>query len=260
MPPFKRQTVFYEAIEKRLQEYPLGPSSPIEAACRYVLLTKGSRLRPQLVCSVANHFGKDGSEAALGVEFFHMASLVADDLPCMDDATMRRGQTPVHHRFSESIALLTSYAFISLGYEQIRKGIEDPSRLSLAIAHASYATGLFGAVLGQALDLYPVALDEKSALEIIRKKSGALFALSLVLGWLSGGGPLSSLEEVKEAGMHYGTAYQIADDMADWEEDEKKKSLNLCLLLGRDSAEKLFHQEEAKAKAAFAKLGLADLF
>ena len=88
----------------------LGPKSPLRDACAYALATGGKRVRPALVLMIADALneGADASYAALAIEFFHTASLVADDMPSMDDDDFRRDKPSVHKQFGEGAALLVT--------------------------------------------------------------------------------------------------------------------------------------------------------
>lgn len=224
----------------------LGPPSELRDACAYALQTGGKRFRPALVYIMAEALGKNRAvdEAALAVELFHTASLIADDLPCMDDEEMRRGKPTVHHKFGEATALLATYALIAAGYDCLRKNALDPKVLPAALESAAFTTGLFGATGGQFLDLYPPKLDEEALTDIVQKKTGALFELSFVLGWLYGGGELEKLPLVKKGAGHFGRAFQIVDDFVDLPDDLKAgRKINYPALLGVERAQEILQQE-----------------
>ncbi len=146
----------------------LGNKTHLRDACEYALLNGGRRFRPVLVMMVADAIGKkaDVSQAALAIEFFHTASLVADDLPCMDDDDERRQKPSLHKVYGETIALLVSYALIAAGYECLAKNAQalrqsnasfshNSDRIcTLALENATYNTGLQGATGGQFLDVF----------------------------------------------------------------------------------------------------------
>jgi geranylgeranyl diphosphate synthase, type II len=247
-------------IEQRLQEYieQLGPKSPLRDACEYALLNGGKRFRPALVLMIAQAIGFeiDVFPAAMGIEFFHTASLIADDLPCMDNDDVRRNKPTVHRVYGESIALLSTYAFISAGYACLARNAQMIKHSShpfaqqsdhlcvLAFENASYNTGLQGATGGQYLDLAPPDLSLAVLKEVIYKKTVTLFEISFVLGWLFGGGELIHLDLVKKGAAHFGMAFQIADDLEDMEQDlEHNHSLNIANVLGKEDATQMFHKE-----------------
>lgn len=240
--------------EIRLSLTRLGADSKLKAACEYAM-TNGKRFRPALVMMMANALLSKHSviEAALAVEFFHTASLIADDLPCMDDDDERREVPALHKAFGEASALLASYALIAAGYEALARnarqlelsGIEHAEKIGLlALENATFNTGIHGATGGQFLDLFPPELSLAILNETMIKKTVSLFETSLVLGWLFGGGNLSKLPLVKKAAYHYGMAFQLADDLEDYRADKKgRREVNAVSLLGKEEAEKAFHNE-----------------
>lgn len=252
--PFKKK------IERGIQESfsVLGEKNALREACEYALLNGGKRIRPALVLMIANALGHkaDVLQAALAVEYFHTASLIADDLPCMDNDDMRRDNPSVHKVYGESIALLASYALIAEGYRCLAKNAEllKKSQLpfapladricTLALENATENTGIFGATGGQFLDLFPPKHSLEAIEEVIKKKTVSLFEISFVLGWLFGGGSLEQIDAVKKSAYHFGMAFQIADDLSDFEQDSKQeKTSNLAIVFGVEKAKKMFHEE-----------------
>lgn len=236
-----------------------GPKTPLRDAVEYALRNGGKRFRPAIVYLVAEALGKPFSvtDAALSIEYFHTASLVADDLPCMDDDDERREKPALHKAFDEATALLATYALISAGYDRIRLAAElheDPRVLSLAIESASKNTGILGASGGQYLDLYPPQIDEMTLLQAIDLKTGTLFEISFVFGWVFGGGDLNQLNLVKRAALGFGRAFQISDDFLDLAEDQH--GMNYPQVAGRERARELMLSELTAYEEALKKLRL----
>lgn len=251
---------YKQLIEQRLQESieQLGPKNFLRDACKYALLNGGKRFRPALVLMIAKALGYevDVLQAAMGVEFFHTASLIADDLPCMDNENERRQKPTVHRVYGESVALLATYALISAGYACLAKNTQIIRESShpfahhvdalcvLALENATANTGLCGATGGQYLDLVPPNFTVALLREVIQKKTVTLFEISFVLGWLFGGGELTQLPLVKKSAAHFGMAFQIADDLDDREQDlAHPQSLNIANVLGKEEAKHMFHEE-----------------
>lgn len=246
--PFKKQ------IESALNEA-FHNSSKLDEACRYSLEKGGKRFRPALVLMVAKALGKpfEVIKAALAVEYFHTASLIADDLPCMDDDDERRGEMSLHVAFGEARALLASYALIAEGYRLLaengkdleKSGLENGATIALAvIENASYNTGIGGAAGGQDLDLFPPKIDKDTYIETVLKKTVSLFEISFVTGWLFGAGSIDKLDKVKKAAYHYGMAFQMADDFDDYQEDQNEERLmNAVSLFGQKKAYEIFQEE-----------------
>ena len=230
----------------------LGPKTQLRDACEYALLNGGKRFRPALVLMIAKALGSkiDASQAALAIEYFHTASLIADDLPCMDDDDFRREKPSTHKIFGEGSALLASYALISAGYGCIVKNSQilptnGDQVCRLALENATENTGLLGATGGQFLDLFPPDLSIETLREIIHKKTVSLFEISFIFGWLFGGGDLHRLDEVKKAASHFGMAFQIADDLTDVAQDIKnQRKVNFALVFGPENALDAFRIEK----------------
>ncbi|NGX55736.1 MAG: Farnesyl diphosphate synthase [Chlamydiae bacterium] len=237
-----------------------GPKGVLRDAIEYALRNGGKRLRPAIVLMVADALGKrlDVSDAALSVEFFHTSSLIADDLPCMDDDDERRNCPALHKAFDEATALLATYALIAEGYARIGRNAKNEEVLSLALANAAHNAGILGLTGGQHLDLNPPQqLDESTVREAIAKKTGALFELSFVFGWLFGGGEPLSLPEVKKAAHHFGTIFQIVDDFADFAEDAaNKRKVNYPAIVGVERAKSVLAQEFVDLKQVLESLEL----
>lgn len=244
----------------------------LSQAIRYALMGSGKRFRPVIVHIVADALGNELSviKAALATEFFHTASLIADDLPCMDDEEFRRERLTVHKVYGEATALLASYALISEGFRQIyengevMKASNSPfshlalEATSIALECASRSTGIQGATMGQFLDLFEKKQGLKEVEEVIRLKTITLFEGAFVLGWIFGGGDFSQLERVKKLSHHFGMAFQIRDDLLDLEEDLKKeKKSSMAILLGENGAKLRFFAEMESFQTLLHELRLA---
>lgn len=229
LPPYQKRVE--QAIQSHIEL--IGPPSKVRDACLYALETGGKRFRPALVMMVAEGLGADVNldYASFAVECFHTASLIADDLPCMDNDPCRRDCPSTHIKFGEETALLATYALIAAGYDALARQSEStPHLTSLAISCASQTTGLYGATGGQYFDLHPTNDSREELERVILLKTVSLFELSFVLGWIFGGGDISKLPGVRKLAYDFGMAFQIADDLDDWDQDE----INLAKLLGRE--------------------------
>lgn len=278
MAPLKNLTTsvlkpYQDRIEKQIQDEieQLGVKNHLRDACEYVLLSKGKRFRPALVLMIAERISKDANvlQAAMSVELFHAASLIADDLPCMDNDKERRGKPTVHTIYGESVALLATYALISAGYHSLVKNgqvlknstlpfaHQSDSLTVLAIENVSLLTGCLGTTGGQFLDLYPPNYTLPVIREVIYKKTVTLFEISFVLGWLFGGGETSCLDLVKKSANHFGMAFQLIDDFEDMAQDSlSKNSSNIANLLGKETVMKMFHGEIEQFHETIKELGL----
>ena len=232
-------------LERFIEE--MGEKNTLRDACAYSLLNGGKRLRPILVLMIAEALGKEQKvmPAALSVEFFHTASLLADDLPCMDDDDERRKRPSLHIAFGEDVAILTSYALIAEGYGGIyRNALGRPDLALLCLEAATRCAGINGATNGQFLDLYPPDSSLDTIKKIIYQKTVTLFEISFVYGWLFGGGDPSELEKVKQCAYHLGMAFQTADDLLDSLQDEIRQSpINIAKAMGEKGAREFFEKE-----------------
>ncbi len=247
------QQSFHQALSADIET--LGEKSKLLDAINYALTSPGKRFRPIITLVMAKSLANaiDVMDAALSIEYMHTASLIIDDLPCMDDDEMRRGKPCLHKVFGETTALLASYTLINFAYEKIyaagnvlkKSGLPNAYEASMiALGEAAKAAGIFGATGGQFLDLFP----PKKSLEMIRRviyqKTVCLFEIAFLFGWLFGGGDLEKITLVKTIAGHFGMAFQIADDLQDQAQDgQKSEGMNIALFLGREKAQNLFDEE-----------------
>ncbi len=258
----ERSTLFSikDKIERELAKsiFGFGEKTKLRDACEYALKSGGKRFRPLIVYLVADALGQghDVRDGALAVEFFHTSSLIIDDLPCMDDDDERRNKPSLHKVYGESTALLASYALMIAGFEKIHfaadalKALGDSyAKISdrigqLALALAAERAGILGATGGQFLDLFPEQRSLEVIKKIIHKKTITLFEVSFIFGWIFGGGNPESVDEIARIAGHFGLAFQIADDMHDLLQDEKKqRDTNIVRFLGRERTLQIFTAE-----------------
>lgn len=216
-----------------------GSGSPpkLKEAMRYAVFPGGARLRPRLCLTVACANGDDNREladgAAAAIELLHCASLVHDDLPCFDDASLRRGKPSVHKKFGERIAVLTGDALIVLAFQTLAKaGGDAPHRLAQLIRIVARSVGMPGGIAaGQAWECEPaVCLADYQ-----RSKTGALFAAATMAGAAAAG---VEPDGWRTLGEKLGEAYQVADDVRDVTADpvEIGKPVGRDAILGRPNA------------------------
>jgi geranylgeranyl pyrophosphate synthase len=190
---------------------------PLDRALHYSVFPGGKRLRPMLTLMGARIFSDDPRPAlgaACAVEFIHSSSLIFDDLPCMDDAALRRGLPVVHRVFGEEVAMLAGIALLNQSYAIFGK-------VPALIAEATYCIGTEGMIGGQALDLtrHPdnedALVDSGRNLEERNRKTSAMMRLALTAGALALGVPAEEVRPLGRAGQCLGEAYQIGDDLLD---------------------------------------------
>ena len=198
------------------------PALPVVDAMRYAV-AGGKRIRGFLVLESARLFDiapQNALSAAAAIEMLHAYSLVHDDLPCMDDDDLRRGQPTVHKKWDEATAVLVGDALQTLAFELLcRPECSDDVTIQLALIKSlARASGAQGMVLGQAQDMAAetatIALTLPEISQLQRNKTGALFEWSATAGALLAGTDPAPLRRYAEA---LGLAFQISDDILDIE-------------------------------------------
>ena len=225
----ERAAHIQQVLDKEMPRPEVVPTR-LHEAMRYAVLGGGKRVRAALVyaagISCAKHRADDGVDhaleraldcAAVAVELVHAYSLVHDDLPCMDDDVLRRGQPTVHVQYDEPTALLAGDALQPLAFGLLAQMPIAPDRIVQATQALALAAGSLGMAGGQAIDLASVGvnLSQDELQHMHRLKTGALLSVSVMLGGLAGGA--TSLEQ--QALMRYasamGLAFQVVDDVLD---------------------------------------------
>jgi geranylgeranyl diphosphate synthase, type II len=223
-----------EALARHL---PGPPDCPpvIADAMRYSLFAGGKRLRPILTLAAAEAVAGEGEAAvraralampaACAIEMIHTYSLVHDDLPAMDNDSLRRGRPTLHVAYGEGFAILAGDGLLTEAFALMGREPPDAARPDLAerrlrvvevVGRAAGATGMVG---GQALDLQAVgstlAPDALAAMHA--RKTGALIRASAVAGAIMAGGDARTVAAIDEYAAHLGLAFQIVDDILDVE-------------------------------------------
>lgn len=203
----------------------LGDGCPdvLREAMRYSLLAPGKRLRPMLTLMAAEACGSDQAAAipaACAVEMIHTYSLIHDDLPAMDDDELRRGLPTCHIKFGEANAILAGDALLALAFEVLASHTQPPQVAARCCSELARAAGAEALVGGQTDDLksefVAAEVTQLAHLESIhRRKTGAMFLVSLRIGGIVGKASESQLDALTEYGRHLGLAFQITDDLLD---------------------------------------------
>ncbi|MGN1088990.1 MAG: polyprenyl synthetase family protein [Huintestinicola sp.] len=226
-------------------------------AMRYSLRGGGKRIRPVLVMEFARLGGGDESmalDAACALEMIHTFSLIHDDLPCMDDDDMRRGQPSCHKKYGEAVALLAGDALENYAFEVIarddRLSAEQRIRLVRILSEAVGVTGMIG---GQIIDIRNTGevYDGEKLLKMYSMKTGALLRCACEMGCVCAG-----REDLIPAARKYaadvGLAFQIVDDILDITADEKVlgKPVHSDKEQNKATYPAVFGMDNAKKKAA----------
>ena len=227
---------------RRYLPLPAHLESNLGSALRQVLDTPGSLVRPQLVLEIAAAYGlkKEASkDLAMALEYFHTASLLFDDLPCMDNAAQRRGAPCLHLLYGEAGAILAALGLINRAYALAWKAV---AAAPLPCQHSCHAyieeqLGIGGLLNGQSLDLnYAVGMrDPRAAEEIALGKTVSLIRLTLVLPALLGNAQAREVSLLNRIAVFWGLSYQALDDLKDVVQSDREtgKSVARDLELGR---------------------------
>jgi geranylgeranyl diphosphate synthase type II len=220
-------------INTALELLPLNleshPGAGLAEAMTYSLLAGGKRIRPILCLAAAEAVGcKDCRPfilTACAIEAIHTYSLIHDDLPAMDNDTLRRGKPTCHIRFNEATAILAGDALLTLAFDLLSSeadGNQIGAEKKLSVIHIiSSAAGCRGMVAGQAMDIagegQKLTLNELKMLH--RLKTGALIEASVFCGAVLGGGDNKQIDALKRYGGSIGLAFQVTDDILNIEGD-----------------------------------------
>ena len=234
-------------------------AQPMLDAMRYAVLGGGKRLRPMMVCASCQAFGGQVTQAlpvACAFEFIHAYSLIHDDLPAMDDDTLRHGKAATHVAFGEANAILAGDSLHSLAFQAVvdAQDITDGAKLRI-IGLLSKAAGWPGMSGGQCLDIEAegtsLSLAELEALH--QAKTGALIRAALESGALCAGTDPSSREFARLGtfGDKIGLAFQVVDDVLDITQDSATlgKPADSDTVNDKNTFPRLMGLEAAKEKA-----------
>jgi len=209
-------------VDKVLEALAGGPGTPpkLAEAMRYCVLGGGKRLRPALVFMSAEATGEGcggdlADRAAAAVEMVHCYSLVHDDLPAMDDDSLRRGRPTAHVKFGEAMAILAGDALLTRAFGILAEA-GDPRSAPLA-AELARGAGSSGMIAGQASDMNLCDLPEgEEAVRFIHlHKTAAMFRSAARMGAICSRASAGEGQAVGEYAELLGLAFQLADDILD---------------------------------------------
>lgn len=272
------------ALDERLPRPPLCP--PVMAdAMRYAVGGGGKRFRPILTLSAAEAAGGDPAlalPAACAIELIHTYSLVHDDLPAMDNDTLRRGRPTTHVVYGDGMAILVGDGLLTAAFELLARepASEDADivrRKLRVIARVGEAAGASGMVGGQAIDLGaarphgrdlpPASFDHDGLQAMHARKTGALIRAAAVAGAIMAGAAEPIVETIDAYATDLGLAFQIIDDILDVEgvaadlgktagKDAAAGKPTYPAVYGLDASRRLAAERIAAARATLARAGL----
>lgn len=261
-------TAIRARIDARLAELlpPDSSGNQVGAAMLAGTLPAGKRVRPILLVLAAQDLGHDSPaliDLGCAIEMVHAGSLIVDDMPCMDDAALRRGQPTIHRRFGEDVAILATVALLSKAFHVVAalESVDAAVRAQLVTCLAE-AVGTQGLVHGQYQDLRD-GTRARSAGDIASTnelKTGMLFSATLQMAGLIAGASETQQSHLRHFAIELGHSFQLLDDLADGEPDTGKDAgkdvgkSTLVSLLGVEVARKQLARHLGQADAWLAEV------
>ncbi|HKJ83350.1 MAG TPA: farnesyl diphosphate synthase [Mariprofundaceae bacterium] len=259
------------ALERMLNDRETVIPAPLWEAMRYSLMAGGKRVRPAMMleCHAACGGTSEITPAALSIECMHTYSLIHDDLPCMDDDDLRRGQPTCHRRFDEATAILAGDALQTLAFELLGEMAVTPELAVDLTRRLAVAAGAQGMVGGQVLDMQAESGTVDSVLEVERihlHKTGTLLRYCCEAGALLAGADATQVDACSRYGKAVGLLFQVADDILDATattealgkqagQDAAQQKATYVSVLGPEAAGELADEMLEMAVAALEPLG-----
>ncbi len=219
-----------ELVDRKLDsllKYSPKSITPLEESIRYSALSGGKRLRPILMIAANEAFGGKDEKVlpiACALEMIHTYSLIHDDLPCMDDDSLRRGVPTNHNVYGEAVAVLAGDALLTDAFNiMIKEGLESglrPKILTEIVSDISSAAGSGGMIRGQAIDLALEGVNDVSVDQVEKMhslKTGAMIEVAISVGAKIGGANDKQLKKLSVFAKALGLSFQIVDDVLDIE-------------------------------------------
>ena len=271
-----------EQIESYLPEEK-GHQKTIFEAMNYSVKAGGKRLRPLFMQEICRLFTGEVQPVVVpfmaAIEMIHTSSLVHDDLPCMDDDMMRRGQASTWAEYGEDMGVLAGDALMIYAFEVAAKAFKEVSdaddlkRVGRAIEILASKTGIYGMIGGQTVDVElaggPIP---KNKLDFIyRLKTGALIESSMLIGAVLGGAAEEDCKIVESLAGKVGLAFQIQDDILDVTStsealgkpvlsDEKNQKTTYVTLFGIEKSREIAARLSAEAASIWEEQGEGCVF
>ena len=243
-------------------------------AAGYALLAPGKRVRAVMTLLCAEHCGgrpQAAAGAAAAIEMIHAASLVLDDLPAMDDATVRRGRPATHRAFGEDTAILAAIALMSRAFGIVTEDRSLAAAAKVEIVQVlARSIGLDGLTAGQERDLRAGARAGATVAEVERThalKTGELFAAAAECGAIVAGSAAGVRAAMRQFGLEAGLAFQGYDDLIDVlgsatgagkDVGRDRDKPTVASILGPAKAEAIAGEHMARAIAALERIGPAE--
>lgn len=242
------------AIDQRIDALLAGssPADQLTKAMRASALSAGKRMRPLLLMLVARDLGcasKALVDVACAVELVHAASLILDDLPCMDDASLRRGKPAIHVQYGEDVAILASVALLSRAFGVLSQAQDiPPATRARLVATLAQTVGEQGLVRGQFEDLHGGARSPEAIATTNELKTGLLLGVAVDMAAIICHADEQVAQQLRAFALAAGQAFQIKDDFLDGADNDSAVTgkdtgkdvgkATLINTLGRDEAQR----------------------
>ena len=261
--------IYTEEVEAVIEKYlpaEEGHQKTVLEAMDYSVRAGGKRLRPLLMRETYRLFGGNGSEVEpfmAAIEMIHTSSLIHDDLPCMDNDTLRRGVPTTWVKYGYDMAVLAGDGLMIYAFETAAKALsmtENKERAARCMGLLAEKTGIYGMIGGQTVDVEltnkPIPKDKLDF--IYRLKTGALLGASMMDGAFRAGAGEEDIKAIERTASLVGLAFQIQDDILDVTSspemlgkpvlsDEKNNKTTYVTLEGLEKAQKDVEEISAKA-------------
>ncbi|NEX59604.1 polyprenyl synthetase family protein [Noviherbaspirillum galbum] len=227
-------------------------ASTVTEAMRYSVLAPGKRIRPLLTLAVAEYLGARPEgllHVACSIEMIHAASLVLDDLPCMDNDHQRRQRPSTHAAFGEDVSILAAISLLMKSYCILASHAAVPQATRLQLIELLCDTiGANGLSLGQYIDLSvkTQAVNAGAIADVHHLKTGVLFIAAAKAGCLLCDATPEQSARIERFTTCIGLAFQLMDDL----QDVADTGLNLAARIGRSNAERQFREHLREAEKA----------
>ncbi len=229
-------------------------------AKEYSLFSGGKRFRPLLSLFTAQAVGIELGRVlpwASSVEMIHTYSLIHDDLPCLDNDDLRRGQPTNHKKFGEPLALLAGDALLTEAFSHLARSYKEQPNVGLTLVGLlSEAAGARGMVGGQVMDISEDANFKVKNIELIhRLKTGALIRVAVEGVAVIGELPPLQRKGLRRFGELLGLAFQLADDVLDYD-PKKPEATSYVTSQGLQPTKDLLHKSSEQALTCLSEMNL----
>lgn len=262
----KQKTDEVQEIIYRYLPEEQGFQKTVIDAMNYSIRAGGKRLRPILISETARLFGYNDRETEpfmAAIEMIHTYSLVHDDLPEMDNDTMRRGMKTTHVQFGHAMGVLAGDGLLNYAFEICANAVVGSRTMEKAVKAfqiLSDKAGIYGMIGGQTVDveLAGKPIDAETLDFIYRLKTGALIEASMMIGAVIAGASNDNVEKVRQIALDVGMAFQIQDDILDVEStteelgkpvlsDEKNQKTTYVTLYGLEQSKRMVEKHTKRA-------------